>query len=100
MSRLTVKFQGLNLLHFVCTQEIIAALKADVEAMAFDVLQFVEAQIRSLISEDHITETMLTCVLYRIVIIDELLPVGGDYAVSILPDANHPEGYRLIVERG
>jgi hypothetical protein len=96
---LTVKFQGLNLLGFDGTDESLAALKAGVEAMAFDVSQFVEAQIRNLISEDPVTETMLTCVLYRIVIIDELLPVGGDCAVSILPDASHPEGYRLIVER-
>jgi hypothetical protein len=89
----------MNLLDFDGTRESLAALKADVEAMAFDVSQFVEAQIRNLIAENPVTEMMLTCVLYRIVIIDGLFPVGGDYAVRILPDANHPEGYRLIVER-
>jgi hypothetical protein len=99
MGRLTVRFQGMNLLDFDGTRESLAALKTDAEAMAFDVSQFVEAQIRNLISENPVTEMMLTCVLYRIVIIDELFPVVCDYAVSILPDANHPEGYRLIVER-
>jgi hypothetical protein len=50
MGRLTVKFQGRNLLGFGGTHESIAALKAEVEAMAFDVSQFVEAHATELSS--------------------------------------------------
>ena len=101
MGRLCVRFQGLSLLDFDGTCESLAALKVGVEAMAFDVSQFVEAQIRNLISEDPVTETMLACVLYRIFFMEEtILPVGGDYAISIVPDAHQPAGYCLIVEQG
>ena len=95
MGRLTVKFRGRNLLSFDRSGENIAALKAEVEAMAFDVSQFVQAQMHNLISEDPVTEIMLTCALYRIVILGDLLPVG-DNTVSIVRDANHPEGYALM----
>ena len=83
MGMLTVKFQNRNLLHFDCTQEFIVALKVEVEAMAFDVSQFVQAQMRNLISEDPVTEIMLTCVLYRVVtaIGDQLL-VGHSTVTS------------------
>ena len=95
MGRLTVKFRDLNLLSFDGSRENIAALKAEVEAMAFDVSQFVQAQMHNLISEDPVTEIMLTCALYRILILGDLLPVG-DNTVSIVRDANHPEGYALM----
>jgi hypothetical protein len=95
MGRLTVKFRGRNLLSFDGSGENIAALKAEVEAMAFDVSQFVQAQMHNLISEDPVTEIMLTCALYRILILGDLLSVG-DNTVSIVRDANHPEGYALM----
>ena len=95
MGRLTVKFRGRNLLNFDGSGENIASLKVEVEAMAFDVSQFVQAQMHNLISEDPVTEIMLTCALYRILILGDLLPVG-DNTVSIVRDANHPEGYALM----
>jgi hypothetical protein len=94
MGRLTVKFRDLTL-SFDGSGENIAALKAEVEAMAFDVSQFVQAQMHNLISEDPVTEIMLTCALYRILILGDLLPVG-DNTVSIVRDASHPEGYALM----
>jgi hypothetical protein len=98
MGMLTVKFQNQTLLHFDGTQENIVALKAEAEAMAFDVSQFVQAQMRNLISAGPVTEIMLTCVLYRVVttIGDQLLVSHS--TVSVVPDAAYPDGYRVIVE--
>jgi hypothetical protein len=94
MGMLTVKFQNQTLLHFDGTQENIVALKAEAEAMAFDV----QAQMRNLISAGPVTEIMLTCVLYRVVttIGDQLLVSHS--TVSVVPDAAYPDGYRVIVE--
>ena len=49
----------------------------------------------NLISEDAVTEIMLTSALLRILTLGDILPIG-DNTVSIVRNANHPEGYALM----
>jgi len=110
MGVLTVKFQDRDLLRFNTTQWTISAVKAEVHALAMnmsDVRQFVQAHMFDLISGKDPRTEMLACVIYRVLLepfphppatIGDLLPLGNNYAVSIVPDVDHVDGYHLVVE--